>query len=260
MKSTLRILIPTVLTVVSVLITAPSPGIAQEVRASEEQQLLGMLNQARAGEGLPPLEANDALRGIARRQAQVMVSAGQISHTQDLHQQVNATGLPWSSLGENVGSGPTTESVHEALMASPPHRANILNPQFRLIGIGAASDASGMLYFSQDFVALRSSPAPTAPTTVSAPARPARVRRVRPAAVKAQAAPVSVAAAGKAAPPAIDYSASLDRYPLMAAPQPTNGAAKAAAVREPRSRREPSVVRAVGGMFGRVLSVVAFWR
>ncbi len=37
-------------------------------------------------------------------------------------------------------------------MASPSHRANILNPRFAHIGIGAVQTTSGVWYAVQDFL------------------------------------------------------------------------------------------------------------
>ena len=56
---------------------------------------------------------------------------------------LTSLGLSYSAGGENLAkvSGDTSSSVGlaiEALMASPTHRANILNPAYRLVGVGGA--------------------------------------------------------------------------------------------------------------------------
>lgn len=38
-----------------------------------------------------------------------------------------------------------------SLLKSPIHRANLLNGAFTNVGFGAASDESGVLYWTQDF-------------------------------------------------------------------------------------------------------------
>ena len=54
----------------------------------------------------------------------------QISHS------TLADGAPstWRKLGENVGTGNNVPEVHTAYMASPGHRANVLDPAFTEIG------------------------------------------------------------------------------------------------------------------------------
>ena len=61
-------------------------------------------------------------------------------------------GYQYSWLGENIASFfPDAQSLVNAWMASAPHRANILNAQFTMAGIGVASDTSGNLFFTQEF-------------------------------------------------------------------------------------------------------------
>lgn len=59
----------------------------------------------------------------------------------------------WSSMGENVGYGPTSPAIFDAYMASAGHRANILQPKFTRLGVGAwATDKR--LYTTQNFLTL----------------------------------------------------------------------------------------------------------
>lgn len=61
----------------------------------------------------------------------------------------------WCHLGENVGAGPSVESIEPAFMASPEHRANILNPVYDHVGTGVATNAtSGYVFVVQEFVDL----------------------------------------------------------------------------------------------------------
>ena len=58
----------------------------------------------------------------------------------------------WWTYGENIAFGYTTAaSVMQAWMNSPGHRANILNPDFTQIGVGAATSAAGYLFWTQEF-------------------------------------------------------------------------------------------------------------
>jgi hypothetical protein len=58
--------------------------------------------------------------------------------------------VPLNHSGENVAVSPTVVEAHEGLMASPPHRANILNTQFNAVGIGTVRTSMG-LWLVQDF-------------------------------------------------------------------------------------------------------------
>jgi uncharacterized protein YkwD len=56
-------------------------------------------------------------------------------------------GLSFWSVGENIAWGGdsrgTPKSIVKSWMHSPPHRANILNPQFRALGVGFARGRPG---------------------------------------------------------------------------------------------------------------------
>lgn len=59
----------------------------------------------------------------------------------------------FSTWGENVAYGyDTADQVHQAWMASPGHRANILNCSFTVMGAGFA-DGSVSRYWTEQFAA-----------------------------------------------------------------------------------------------------------
>ncbi len=73
-----------------------------------------------------------------------MVGADMFAHSSSLGQRVTAAGLAWQALGENIATGfPTPRRVLEAWMASVGHCQNILNPTYRLLGIGLNIHAVG---------------------------------------------------------------------------------------------------------------------
>jgi uncharacterized protein YkwD len=118
---------------------------------------LCLLNNERTARGLPKLRSQPTLRSIATRYAGLMVSQGFFDHVSPggstLGSRIASSGYTRSSIswsaGENIGWGSGVEAtaanmVH-AWMASPPHRANILDRQFREIGIGVAAGAPAQL-------------------------------------------------------------------------------------------------------------------
>ena len=127
------------------------PGAAARSAAGTyAQQAFTATNANRTHNGLKALKANDCLKRAAVHQAKAMAAQEQIFH-QDLGVMLRKCHL--STAGENVAYGyPTGRSVvNDGWMNSEGHRANILNPSFRLMGIGARKGHDGRWYVSQVF-------------------------------------------------------------------------------------------------------------
>ena len=86
-----------------------------------------------------------------------MIRRGYFAHTdpngRDPFWQLRANGVSYRTAGENIASGQqTAEAVVAAWMKSPGHRANILNPHFGHLGVGAVlNTATGQIYWTQLF-------------------------------------------------------------------------------------------------------------
>jgi uncharacterized protein YkwD len=123
--------------------------------SAAESDLLAMANRIRREAGVPPLRMNPELTKAARAHARLMIQQRQLSHQFDgepsLLKRLHETGVPLNSVGENVAYHASTEQVFDALMHSPPHRANLLDPDFNAAGF-AAFWSEGRLYVVQDFV------------------------------------------------------------------------------------------------------------
>ena len=136
-------------------VAATAPDIPFNTESADEQQLLELANQSRHEAGAPPLTLDVALSQAARIHAQAMLEAHQLSHQFDgepsLAQRLAvATSLQLDQEGENVALDYDAEHGHEHLMLSPPHRANLLNPAYNVIGL-AAVRSGDRLYIVQDF-------------------------------------------------------------------------------------------------------------
>ena len=123
--------------------------------ADAEQQLLDMANSDRARVGLPPLRLESGLVRSARAHAAEMASQNHLSHQfsgeASLTERIAATSsLHLDHAGENVAMAGTADQAHAALMASPPHRDNLLSPTFNIAGFGVFRSGR-MLYVAQDF-------------------------------------------------------------------------------------------------------------
>lgn len=120
-----------------------------------EQQLLDLANESRTQAGVSSLAMDSGLSRAARIHAQAMLEARQLSHQFDgepsLAQRLAAaTRLQLDQEGENVAFDLSAEQGHQHLMLSPPHRANLLNPAYNVIGLGAVRDED-RLYIVEDF-------------------------------------------------------------------------------------------------------------
>jgi uncharacterized protein YkwD len=137
-------------------VAASSPDIPfSDYDFQSEQVLLDLANQSRAQAGAPALRLDAGLTRAARAHAEAMVAARQLSHQFDgelsLPQRLGrATSTMLDQEGENVAFDIAAESGHQHLMLSAPHRANLLNPAYNVVGLGVVRSGD-RLYIVQDF-------------------------------------------------------------------------------------------------------------
>ncbi len=122
--------------------------------AAGEQQLIDLINQARTAHGLNPLVIDERLTEAARKHTQLMAQHSTLSHQfageASPETRVNNEGLASDAQGENVDLNQTIAGAHDALMHSPPHRANILDPDYNAIGAGVIR-AGDNVWVTEDF-------------------------------------------------------------------------------------------------------------
>lgn len=158
LKSILRSLAALLAAALLVLYFAPraSSSPAGRPSTSAEQMLYDSVNRERASLGLRPLQWDTALANAARLHTTLLAEHDGLSHRfdgeADLQTRLRLAGASFSLVAENVAQAPDVETLHAAWMNSPPHRANILDPQVDSIGI--AIERRGEEYFAtQDFAA-----------------------------------------------------------------------------------------------------------
>ncbi|MFI9291606.1 CAP domain-containing protein [Streptomyces gardneri] len=135
--------------------SGPGGGTQQDTgQSSAAEQVIALVNAERAKAGCGALSANATLTKAAQGHSDDMAARDYFDHTNPdgdgPGERVTAAGYPWSTYGENIAMGQSTpEQVMEGWMNSPGHRANILNCDFKEIGIGIHTD--GGPYWTQVF-------------------------------------------------------------------------------------------------------------
>ena len=114
-----------------------APGSPEEAQA----RLLALLNDSRRAAGAPALVSDAQLGAVALAHTQEMAAARFFGHasptTGRVEDRLRRAGVSVIKLGENIAQGDSADAAHRALMASPSHRANILDPAFTHVGIAA---------------------------------------------------------------------------------------------------------------------------
>jgi len=118
-------------------------------------------NSAETAGRAQPLRWNEKLAAVARAHSRDMIEQRFFDHLdregRTLSARMNAAGIPWHVLGENIAINGTVPGAEAAFMNEPRfqknHRANILNANFTDVGIGIAQGPNG-LYITQDFAAI----------------------------------------------------------------------------------------------------------
>ncbi len=103
-------------------------------------RIIQLTNDERARRGLQRVNANAFLTSAAHAKANDMFDKQYWDHFgpdgESPWQFIKASGYSYIYAGENLGKGFTTsEGVHQAWMASPTHKENIISPNYNDIGI-----------------------------------------------------------------------------------------------------------------------------
>lgn len=128
---------------------------AEKEDSAFEQQVLELVNRERAAAGLQPVTYNGVLDTAAEQHATHMSGVGRMAHEgigdADPGTRIRAAGFR-DSWGENVATGQTSpEQVVREWMASPEHRRNIMNPDYRQLGVSQVTSQGGRSYWAQEF-------------------------------------------------------------------------------------------------------------
>ena len=119
-----------------------------------EAEVIRLVNNIRAENGLSALTTNWQLSRVARYKSQDMHDKGYFSHTSPTYgspfDMIKSFNISYRTAGENIAKGyRTPQAVVDGWMNSAGHRANILNASFREIGVGYVADGN---YWTQMFI------------------------------------------------------------------------------------------------------------
>lgn len=124
--------------------------------SSYAKEMLNLINQERAANGVPRLKWNEELAKVAQTKAQDMVDNNYFSHTSPTYgspfDMMKSFGISYRYAGENIAKNSSVAKAHTALMNSEGHRKNILNSNFTSIGIGVVKTSSNSYTIVQMFI------------------------------------------------------------------------------------------------------------
>ncbi|WP_067508905.1 CAP domain-containing protein [Actinoplanes sp. TFC3] len=134
-------------------------GAAAAAQPTTEQVLMAevvaLTNEQRVANGCGELAVDEELTIASVRQAHYMAATGDFGHIgwrgSTFESRAEAIGYDYVA-AENVGWGYSgAAGVMDAWMASPGHRANILNCDVRSFGAGVQRAVNGTYYWAQVF-------------------------------------------------------------------------------------------------------------
>jgi uncharacterized protein YkwD len=145
----------------AITLQAQAPEDESASAAEVEETLFDAVNAERRRVKLPVLVRDDRLAEVARAHSRQMAAERVVAHvipsTGDAAARMKAAGLRWGRLAENVGGATRSAEIHEGLMGSPGHRANIVDPKLARLGIGVvrglAAEGVAIWYVTQVFTA-----------------------------------------------------------------------------------------------------------
>jgi uncharacterized protein YkwD len=144
------------------------------VVARDEALLFNAVNGERASRGLPPLVYSPRLSQTARSHSREMATKGYFGHTSPsgltCFQRMVNFGVPLAGhfAGENIALDSNEAHADAAMMASPGHRENILDPHFTRLGVGVIEDQDAIRFYSEEFLQAPKVPPPQPPLTPEA--------------------------------------------------------------------------------------------
>jgi hypothetical protein len=138
--------------VVALVAVSPTPARAAWTSRADAATLLDLVNRERAAEGLASLASRDDIVAVATPHNEEMAANSELYHNPDYFSPENRAHLKAKAMGENVAVNSKLKEAHRRLMASPGHRANILDPRFDSVGFAVTWATKTQVWVTEDFV------------------------------------------------------------------------------------------------------------
>lgn len=140
--------------------------VAPDAPTADERKFLLLVNEERRARGIAPLAYNAGLRDVARTHSREMAAKRYFAHESptpglrtpmDRYLRSLSRQPQYLLVGENLfySSATGVERGHKALMDSPGHRRNLLDPRYDAIGVGTYVNADGEYWVTQMFMKRR---------------------------------------------------------------------------------------------------------
>ena len=116
-----------------------------------------MVNKERKARGIAPVAIETRVQTASQRHSNYQAKYGKMTHNEPVPnyravERMKNAGYKAGWWGENVAAGQTScAQVMSAWMHSAGHKANILNPHFKHIGVAAQKTSGGVWFWTMDF-------------------------------------------------------------------------------------------------------------
>ena len=126
----------------------PKPPVCRGWRPAraQERALLSKVRRTRAARHRAGVATNRRLQRAARRHSVRLAARGTFEHS---------VRLPYSGLragAQNLARARSAGHALRLMLRSAPHRRTLLDRRWRLVGVGAAADCSGLVTYTLNFV------------------------------------------------------------------------------------------------------------
>ena len=125
------------------------------VDSKAEQDMFVMVNKERASRDLDPLIFSEELANVGRKHCKDMFKRGYFSHYTpeglSPFDRMLSIKLDFNYAGENLALAPNVNLAMNGLMQSPGHKANILSPNYKKVGVGVVDGGVYGQMYCQEF-------------------------------------------------------------------------------------------------------------
>ncbi len=129
---------------------------ADQNTSEQAEAVLKLVNQERTKQGLQALTLDKKLNNVAQLKAEDMRNKNYFDHNSPTYGSpfdlMRSQGVDYRTAGENIAAGQTSaQKVMTDWMNSSGHRANILNGNYKKLGVGYCTGGSYGTYWVQEF-------------------------------------------------------------------------------------------------------------